>query len=50
MEKEDFKRHLATLLFETTTTEELPLNRIFEIADAITDDVLELAKKWFDGE
>lgn len=49
MEKEDFKKHLATLLFTTTTTEELPLNRIYDIVDAITDDVLELAKKWFDG-
>ncbi len=45
MDKEEFKDALSDLLFMATKTEELSVERIFEISDQITDDVLDLAKR-----
>lgn len=39
-DKEIFKKKLYDLLFEATRTEELSVERLFEIVDAIADDVL----------
>lgn len=44
-EKEVFKRKLYDLLFETTRTEELSVERLFEIVDTIADDVIHAAKQ-----
>lgn len=45
MDKEEFKKGLSDLLFIATKTEELSVERIFEITDQITDDVLDLANR-----
>ena len=44
-EKEIFKKKLYDLLFESTRTEELSVERLFEIVDAIADDVLHASKQ-----
>ena len=44
-EKEIFKKKLYDLLFEATRTEELSVERLFEIVDAIADDVLYASKQ-----
>ena len=44
-EKEIFKKKLFDLLFFETRTEELSVERLFEIVDAITDDVIHAAKQ-----
>lgn len=46
MDKEGFKKGLSKLLFMATKTEELSVDRIFEITDKITDDVLDLAYRF----
>lgn len=45
MDIEDFKRKLAENIFCATTSEELSVERIFEIADDIADKVIEAAKE-----
>jgi len=44
-EKEIFKKKLYDLLFEATRTEELSVERLFEIVDAIADDVLHASRQ-----
>ena len=44
-EKEIFKKKLYDLLFLETRTEELSVERLFEIVEAITDDVINAAKQ-----
>lgn len=45
MDKKEFKEGLSDLLFIATKTEELSVERIFEITDQISDDVLDLANR-----
>jgi hypothetical protein len=49
MDKEEFKEGLSDLLFIATNTKELSVERIFEITDKITDDVLDLADKFLNN-
>ena len=44
-DKEIFKNKLYDLLFEATRTEELSVERLFEIVDAIADDVLHASRQ-----
>lgn len=49
MDKEGFKEGLSDLLFIATKTEELSVERIYEITNKITDDVLDLADKFLNN-
>ena len=49
MDKKEFKEGLSDLLFIATNAKELSVERIFEITDKITDDVLDLADKFLNN-
>ena len=45
-EYEEYKEKLYNLLFENTRTEELSVERLFEIVDNIADDVIHIVKQF----
>lgn len=45
IDKEQFKNEVVDLLFNATRTEELSSERIFEVVDIITDDLIDAANR-----